>query len=247
MNGADAIKPIFEIDKLFVNYGHVEAVRGISISLMPGQIISVIGPNGAGKTSLLAAAMGLLPSAGDLRLDGESLAGVGVEERVERGLCLVPEKRELFGDMSVLDNLTLGAYSRRYPAAQFRRKLEQVYARFPRLAERRSQRSNTLSGGERQMLALGRALMAEPRVLLLDEPSLGLAPLIVAEILAIVRGLRDDGVSIVLVEQNALAALQSSDYGFVLETGEVALSGNSAELARDARVHATYLGGSTED
>ncbi len=239
--------PIFEIDQLFVNYGHVEAVRGISISLMPGQIISVIGPNGAGKTTLLAAAMGLLPSQGTLRLDGELLNSISVEERVERGLCLVPEKRELFGDMSVYDNLVLGAYSKRYSTAQFQNKLDSVYHRFPRLAERRVQRANTLSGGERQMLALGRALMAEPRVLLLDEPSLGLAPLIVAEILAIVRSLRDDGVSIVLVEQNALAALQSSDYGYVLEIGEIALSGNSAELAKDPRVKATYLGGGVDD
>ena len=247
MSASATVQPIFEIDNLFVNYGHVEAVRGISLRLLPGQIISVIGPNGAGKTSLLSAAMGLLPSYGDLRLDGESLAGIGVEERVERGLCLVPEKRELFGDMSVIDNLTLGAYSKRYSAEQFKDKLDQVYGRFPRLAERRNQRSHTLSGGERQMLALGRALMAEPRVLLLDEPSLGLAPLIVAEILAIVRGLRDEGVAIVLVEQNALAALKSSDYGLVLETGEVALSGNSDELAQDVRVQATYLGGSTDD
>lgn len=239
--------PIFEIDSLFVNYGHVEAVRGISISLMPGQIISVIGPNGAGKTTLLAAAMGLLPSKGTLRFEGQDLNAVSVEERVERGLCLVPEKRELFGDMTVFDNLMLGAYSKRYNAAQFQNKLDYVYDRFPRLAERRLQRSNTLSGGERQMLALGRALMAEPRVLLLDEPSLGLAPLIVGEILAIVRSLRDDGVSIVLVEQNALAALQSSDYGYVLETGEIALSGNSAELAKDPRVKATYLGGGADD
>jgi branched-chain amino acid transport system ATP-binding protein len=241
------VPPIFEIDHLFVNYGHVEAVRGISLSLLPGQIISVIGPNGAGKTSLLSAAMGLLPSQGGLRLDGASLAGIGVEERIERGLCLVPEKRELFGDMTVLDNLILGAYSRRYSSVQFRQNLDRVYALFPRLAERRSQRAHTLSGGERQMLALGRALMAQPRVLLLDEPSLGLAPLIVAEILAIVRSLRQDGVSIVLVEQNALAALQSSDYGYVLETGEVALSGDSDALAQDARVHATYLGGTTDD
>lgn len=239
--------PIFEVKNLFVNYGHVEAVRGISLRLDAGQIISVIGPNGAGKTTLLSASMGLLPSQGELYFEGEPLDKLTVEERVERGLCLVPEKRELFGDMSVIDNLVLGAYSKHYSGAQLRDKLDHVYTRFPRLKERRDQRSNTLSGGERQMLALGRALMAEPRVLLLDEPSLGLAPLIVTEILAIVRGLRDDGVSIVLVEQNALAALQSSDYGYVLETGEMVLSGQSSDLEKDPKVRAAYLGGSIDD
>lgn len=241
------MSPILEIDNLQVNYGQVEAVRGISLKLMPNEIVSVIGPNGAGKTSMLAAAVGLLPGRGVVRMDGESLDGVDVESRVERGLCLVPEQRELFGDMSVLDNLLLGSYSRRDSAASRKRKLDRVYHRFPRLAERRTQRSNTLSGGERQMLALGRALMSEPRVLMLDEPSLGLAPLIVTEILAIVRSLRDEGISIILVEQNALAALRSSDRGIVLELGEVSLAGTSQELIRDPRVHATYLGGSTDD
>jgi len=241
------MNPILEIDNLRVNYGQVEAVRGISLKLMPGEIVSVIGPNGAGKTSMLAAAVGLLPSRGTVKLDGESLAGIDVEERVERGLCLVPEQRELFGDMSVLDNLLLGSYSKRDSKQVRNRKLDSVYHRFPRLAERRSQRSNTLSGGERQMLALGRALMSEPRVLMLDEPSLGLAPLIVSEILGIVRSLREDGLSIILVEQNALAALQSSDRGLVLELGQVSLAGASQELTRDSRVHATYLGGSTDD
>lgn len=245
MNAHD-LNPIFEMDDVQVNYGQVEAVRGISLRLMPGEIISVIGPNGAGKTTLLAAAMGLLPARGTVRLDGESLDGVDVEARIERGLCLVPETRELFGDMPVLDNLLLGGYSRRDGAAARARRLDGVFQRFPRLAERRSQRANTLSGGERQMLALGRALMAEPRVLMLDEPSLGLAPRIVAEILGIVRELRKDGVSIILVEQNALAALQSSDRGFVLELGQVTLEGISADLAGDQRVHATYLGGSVD-
>jgi branched-chain amino acid transport system ATP-binding protein len=238
---------MLEISDLHVSYGQVEAVRGVSLTLMPRQIVSVIGPNGAGKTTLLAAAMGLLPSKGRLHFEGEDLHALDVEARVERGLCLVPEQRELFGELSVLDNLRLGAYSRRLGAGLLRQRVDAVYQRFPRLAERRDQRASTLSGGERQMLALGRALMSAPRLLMLDEPSLGLAPLIVQEILAIVRALRDDGVSILLIEQNARAALDISDHGYVLETGEIALAGDSADLASDPRVHATYLGGGADD
>lgn len=238
---------MFEIENLHVSYGQVDAVRGVTLSLQAGQIISVIGPNGAGKTTLLAAAMGLLPSKGKLCFEGEDLRRLDVEARVELGLCLVPESRELFGELTVLDNLRLGAYSRRLRADAQKTRLQSVYDRFPRLAERRAQRADTLSGGERQMLALGRALMSAPRLLMLDEPSLGLAPLIVRDILAIVRQLRDDGVTILLVEQNARAALESSDYGYVLETGEIALSGASSELASDPRVQATYLGGGTYD
>ncbi len=238
---------MLEVSDLHVAYGQVEAVRGVSLNLENGQIISVIGPNGAGKTTMLAAIMGLLPSHGTLRFQGEDMKNLDVEARVERGLVLVPERRELFGELSVIDNLRLGAYSKRLSSAQMKQQLDAVYARFPRLAERRPQRADTLSGGERQMLAVGRALMSAPKLLMLDEPSLGLAPLIVQEILAIVRGLRDDGVSILLVEQNARAALESSDYGYVLETGEVALSGDSASLAEDERVRATYLGGATHD
>lgn len=238
---------MLEIDDLHVGYGQVEAVRGVSLSLQAGQIVSVIGPNGAGKTTLLAAAMGLLPSRGGLRFEGEDLHALDVEDRVERGLCLVPERRELFGEMPVLDNLMLGAYAKRLGSQALRQRLDAVYARFPRLAERSRQRADTLSGGERQMLAVGRALMSQPRLLMLDEPSLGLAPLIVAEILAIVRSLRDDGVSILLVEQNARAALESSDHGYVLETGEIALSGESKELADDPRIQQTYLGGGSHD
>jgi len=239
--------PMLEIGDLHVAYGQVEAVRGVSLQLQPGQIISVIGPNGAGKTTLLGAAMGLMPSRGVLRFEGEDLHGLDVEARVERGLCLVPEKRELFGELSVLDNLQLGAYSKRLRADALKRRLQTVYDRFPRLGDRRSQRADTLSGGERQMLAVGRALMSSPRLLMLDEPSLGLAPLIVRDILTIVRALRDDGVSILLVEQNARAALETSDHGYVLETGEIALAGASSELASDPRVQATYLGGGTDD
>ncbi|HYP83810.1 ABC transporter ATP-binding protein [Variovorax sp.] len=238
---------MLEIGDLHVSYGQVDAVRGVSLSLAKGQIISVIGPNGAGKTTLLAAAMGLLPSKGVLRFEGQDLHGLDVESRVERGLCLVPEKRELFGELTVLDNLMLGAYSRRLRGDALKKQLDFVYQRFGRLAERRSQRANTLSGGERQMLAVGRALMSQPRLLMLDEPSLGLAPLIVRDILTIVRKLRDDGVSILLVEQNARAALESSDEGYVLETGEIALHGDSAQLAHDPRVQATYLGGAADE
>ena len=211
--------------------------------MQPGQIVAVIGPNGAGKTTLLAAAAGLLRWRGRVMYDGLDLARLDVEERVERGLCLVPERRELFGDMAVADNLLLGAYSRRGNGAD--QSLRQVYDRFPRLAERRRQKAQTLSGGERQMLALGRALMAKPRLLLLDEPSLGLAPMMVREILRIVASLREIGVSILLVEQNARAALETADYGYVLETGEITHQGPPAVLANDARVVATYLGGST--
>ncbi len=241
------IAPLLRIEDLHVSYGRVEAVRGVSLELPAGRIVSVIGPNGAGKTTLLAAAMGLMPSRGRVYFDGEDLAGLTVEDRVARGLCLVPESRELFGALSVHDNLLLGAYCRGMRAPASRRALDQVYARFGRLAERRRQRADTLSGGERQMLALGRALMSSPRLLMLDEPSLGLAPLIVRDILGIVAGLRDEGVSILLVEQNAHAALRTSDHGYVLETGEVVLQGPAAQLAGDPRVQHTYLGGGTDE
>ncbi len=238
---------MLEIGDLHVSYGQVEAVRGISLQLEPGQIVSVIGPNGAGKTTLLSAAMGLLPSRGTLRFEGEDLHDMDVEARVERGLCLCPEKRELFGELSVLDNLMLGGFPRRLRGGALRSRLDFVYERFPRLGERRKQRADTLSGGERQMLAIGRALMSSPRLMMLDEPSLGLAPLIVQEILTFVRGLTREGVSVLLVEQNARAALESSDHGYVLETGEIALSGASNDLSSDPRVQATYLGGATDE
>ncbi len=236
--------PLFEIENLHVAYGKVEAVRGVNVTMQPGQIVTVIGPNGAGKTTLLAAAAGLLRSRGKVIYDGADLERFDVEERVERGFCLVPERRELFGDMAVADNLLLGAYARRRNRSEVKQSLQQLYARFPRLAERRKQRAHTLSGGERQMLALGRALMAKPRLLLLDEPSLGLAPLMVREIFRIVASLRDLGVSILLVEQNARAALETADYGYVLEMGEIAHQGPTAALANDPRVVSTYLGGS---
>jgi len=233
---------LLAIDRVSVAYGKVEAVRGVSLAIEPGQIVTVIGPNGAGKTTLLGAAIGLLPWRGGMSFDGVDLRRLDVEARVERGFCLVPETRELFGDLSVADNLLLGGYARRRDRAGLKETLADVYARFPRLSERRRQRASTLSGGERQMLALGRALMARPRLLLLDEPSLGLAPLIVREVFRIIASLRELGVSILLIEQNARAALETADYGYVLETGEIVHSGRAADLMHDPRVAVSYLG-----
>ncbi|CAM5335398.1 ABC transporter ATP-binding protein [Eoetvoesiella caeni] len=235
---------LLEVHDLHVAYGQVEAVRGVSFSLQEGHIGSIIGPNGAGKTTLLASLMGLLPPArGKVLFDGVDVARLDVEARLERGLCLVPEQRELFGDMTVLDNLVLGAYVKKLATAELRLRLDEAYARFPRLAERRDQRADTLSGGERQMLALSRALMSRPRLLMLDEPSLGLAPLIVTEILTEIGHLRSMGLSVLLVEQNARAALKVSSEGHVLEGGQIAISGPAEQLINDDRVRHAYLGG----
>jgi branched-chain amino acid transport system ATP-binding protein len=234
---------LLSIEQVSVAYDKVEAVRGVSLAIGPGQIVTVIGPNGAGKTTLLGAAIGLLPWRGRMTYDGVDLRRLDVEARIERGFCLVPETRELFGELSVADNLLLGGYARRRDSAGLKQALAEVYARFPRLSERRGQRASTLSGGERQMLALGRALMAKPRLLMLDEPSLGLAPLIIREVFKIISSLRELGVSILLVEQNARAALETADFGYVLETGEIVHSGAAAELMHDPRVTASYLGG----
>ena len=234
---------LLEADGVHVAYGRVEAVRGVSLTLAAGQIVTVIGANGAGKTTLLAALMGLLPARGGMRYDGADLAALEVEDRVERGLCLVPEQRELFSDLTVADNLLLGGYVQRRDGARVRARLDEIFSLFPHLAERRRQVAGTLSGGERQMLALGRALMARPRLLMLDEPSLGLAPLIVREIFRTIIALRAQGVSILLVEQNARAALECADYAYLLETGEVRLHGPAPELIRDPRLASLYLGG----
>ncbi len=243
MSSPTAGDALLAVRHLSVRYGKVEAVHDVSLSVAPGTIVSVIGPNGAGKTTLLGALMGLLPSRGEIACFGESAATLSVEERVARGLILVPERRELFAAMSVADNLELGAFQRvRRGDRSGKATLAEVYHRFPRLSERRDQLAGTLSGGERQMLAMGRALMGKPKLLMLDEPSLGLAPLIVREIFSIISALRSVGVSILLVEQNARAALQVSDYGYVLETGELAMEGGSAQLAANPRVAATYLG-----
>jgi len=233
---------MLEVRGLAVGYGKVAVLRDARLDVGNGRIVTVIGPNGAGKTTLLAALMGLLPARGVVRYDGENLANLSVEARVRRGMCLVPERRELFGDMPVEDNLRLGAFSRSRRDREVEDDLAAVYARFPRLQERHSQLADTLSGGERQMLALGRALMARPKLLMLDEPSLGLAPRIARDILHVIASLRQTGVSILLVEQNARAALQVADYGYVLEMGEFVLEGSAAELAVNPRVVETYLG-----
>jgi branched-chain amino acid transport system ATP-binding protein len=234
---------LLAIDNVSVSYGKAEAVRNVSLVVEKGRIVTVIGPNGAGKTSLLTTTIGLIPSAGRIVYDGEDISRLATEARIELGLCLVPEKRELFAEMSVTDNLRLGAFTRRCGRAAIRRSMDGVFDRFPRLRERRTQNAGTLSGGERQMLALGRALMAEPRLMMLDEPSLGLAPLITREIFRIIASLRDLGVSILLVEQNARAALETADYGYVMETGEIVHAGDVRELIADPRLVTTYLGG----
>ncbi len=234
---------VLEVSGLHVSYGGIGAVHGVSLSVGPGQIVTVIGPNGAGKTTLLNAVMGVHPGRGGVRFQGVDVGRLGIEGRVRLGMCLVPEKRELFSTLSVQDNLRLGAFRhRRDGAAAAWRSMDEVFGLFPRLQERRRQHAGTLSGGERQMLAMGRALMTKPDLLMLDEPSLGLAPLIVGEIFRIIAGLRARGCAILLVEQNARAALQVADYGYVLENGQVALSGPSGALAEDARVVETYLG-----
>jgi branched-chain amino acid transport system ATP-binding protein len=233
---------LLSVQNVSVSYDKVEAVRNVSLSIEEGQIVTVIGPNGAGKTTLMLAIIGLLRSKGCVTYRGEPLDRLEVEDRIGSGLCLVPERRELFHEMSVRDNLLLGGYGLR-DRSKIKSNMEMVFERFPRLRERVGQRAATLSGGERQMLALGRALMSDPKLLMLDEPSLGLAPLIVREIFRTISSLRGTGVSILLVEQNARAALETADYGYVLETGEIVQSGAADQLIKDDKLIATYLGG----
>ena len=242
-NQNDQGKSLLEVKNLSVAYGKVEALMNFNMRVNEGQIVSVVGPNGAGKTTLLSAIMGLLGSKGQGDFDGHIEQGPQVETMVVRGLGLVPEKRELFGSMSIEDNLMLGAFQRyRQGDRSLKDTLDEVYTIFPRLKERRGQEAGTLSGGERQMLAVGRALMAKPKLLMLDEPSLGLAPLITREIFKVIDQLRGQGVSILLVEQNARAALKLADYAYVLEMGELSMQGKGSELVEDPRIIESYLG-----
>ena len=236
-------EPILKVSDLRAGYGRAQVLHGLSIQADKGSVITVIGPNGAGKSTFLNTLMGLLPGQGGIEFKGQSIQELTLEERVMQGMALVPEKRELFGTMSVEDNLILGGYRQmRLGNAQWRSRMDDVFDLFPRLKERRQQEAGTLSGGERQMLAVGRSLMSRPDLLMLDEPSLGLAPLIVREIFSIIETLRKTGATIVLIEQNARAALGVADHGYVLEMGEIALEGPASELATDSRVIDTYLG-----
>jgi branched-chain amino acid transport system ATP-binding protein len=235
--------PLLSVKDLHAGFGKAEVLHGISLEVQAGGVITVIGPNGAGKSTTLNTLMGLLQASGRIEFDGQDITDTTLEERVMLGLALVPEKRELFTTMSVYDNLLLGGFRpMKLGQRQWRDGLEQVYNLFPRLKERHSQMAGTLSGGERQMLAVGRALMGQPKLLMLDEPSLGLAPLVVREIFNTIERLRASGVSILLVEQNARAALGVADHAYVLETGDISLQGPAAELAQDPRVIETYLG-----
>lgn len=240
-------RPILTVHGLTASYGKIDALHGVDIEVMPNSIVTVIGANGAGKSTLLNAVMSSLPTGaragGTVTYAGDRIEEWEVERRVLHGISLVPEKRELFASMSVENNLRLGAFCRhRQGAKDWDGELDLVFALFPRLLERRNQEAGTLSGGERQMLALGRALMGKPRLLMLDEPSLGLAPLVVREIFHTIARLRSTGVAILLVEQNARLALQVADHGYVLEGGKVIMSGASQELAHDPRIIESYLG-----
>jgi branched-chain amino acid transport system ATP-binding protein len=236
------VTAILRIDNVHAGYGKVEVLHGVSLVVPEGRMVAIVGPNGAGKTTLMSATMGLLPrTAGSVHYRDQP-AGT-TEALVASGAVLVPERRALFADMRVEDNLLLGAYTRhRAGDRDTSTTMREVFAIFPRLQERRRQLAGTLSGGERQMLALGRALMARPRLLLLDEPSLGLAPLIVREIFRVLTDLRTRGLSILLVEQNVRAALQVCDYAYVLEMGTTATEGPGSKLANDPRILETYLG-----
>jgi branched-chain amino acid transport system ATP-binding protein len=231
---------LLEVADVHIAYGKVEAVRGVSLQVGDNEIVTIIGANGAGKSTLLNAIMGVLPLKGRVGFAGEDMARLEIEDRVALGISLVPEHRELFSTMNVEDNLQLGAF--RIPQATAAKSFERVYNLFPRLAERRKQLAGTLSGGEQQMLAMGRALMGTPRLLMLDEPSLGIAPIIVADIFRTIGELRAAGVSVLLVEQNAQAALKIADRAYVMELGEFVLAGPAVEIAANSRVAASYLG-----
>jgi branched-chain amino acid transport system ATP-binding protein len=232
--------PLLEVQDLVVRYGQVEALHGVSLSVFPGEVVALIGSNGAGKSTTLRAISGMVPvEAGRIEFDGRSLVGLRSHEIVRRGLAHIPEARQIFGDQSVYDNLLLGGFSRPSDAPKL---IEQELRRFPVLAERRQQRAGTLSGGEQQMLAISRGLMSQPKMLLMDEPSMGLAPLLVRQVAETIVDLNAQGVTILLVERNAQAALSLADYGYVLEVGKIVLQNSGKALLGDENVRKAYLG-----
>ncbi|MBQ3603645.1 MAG: ABC transporter ATP-binding protein [Clostridia bacterium] len=233
---------LLEINDLHVNYGMITALKGISFEVNEGEVIALIGANGAGKTTTLHALTGLIPAkSGSIKLNGTELTKVPAHKIVEMGMAHVPEGRRIFQHLSVLDNLKLGAYTRK-DKANIEKDMQMVYERFPRLAERKSQIAGTLSGGEQQMLAMGRALMSNPKIIVMDEPSMGLSPILVSEIFDIITSIRKDGTTVLLVEQNAKKALAIADRAYVLETGNIVLSGNASDLINDESIKKAYLG-----
>ena len=235
---------LLELDSIHVRYGVIEALRGITVTVAEGEIVTLIGGNGAGKTTTLKAISGVRPlSAGTIRFEGRDLAGIPPHERVELGICQAPEGRGIFPGMTVQENLDMGWYGRKASKAEIAADVDRVCELFPRLRERYKQSGGTLSGGEQQMLAIGRALMSRPKVLLLDEPSMGLAPMLVQQIFRIITEINQQGTTILLVEQNAMQALQRADRAYVLESGRIVRTEDAAVLLEDDSVRAAYLGG----
>ena len=233
---------LLEVKDLVVSYGGIEALKGISFSVDEGQIVTLIGANGAGKSTTLRAITGIVPvKSGTITYNGENITGMDTQKVVERGIALVPEGRRVFANLTVLENLKIGAYLRK-DTAQIQKDIEYIYKLFPRLEERSWQLAGTLSGGEQQMLAVGRAMMTRPKLIMMDEPSLGLAPLVVKDIFGIISRLSDDGITILLIEQNANAALHAAHYGYVLETGMMTISGTGEELLSSKSIQEAYLG-----
>ena len=235
---------MLKIENLVVNYGGIEAVKGISLEVPDGSIITLVGANGAGKSTTLRSIVGLVKArSGSIQLDGEELLGQATTDIVSKGITLVPEGRHVFPDMTVLENLKIGAYLRK---DKLNDDIERIYAMFPRLKERSWQAAGTLSGGEQQMLAVGRALMTRPKIIMMDEPSLGLAPIIVQGIFDIIQRINKEGTTVLLIEQNANMALKVADYGYVMETGRISLKGTGAELLANEQVKELYLGKSKQ-
>jgi branched-chain amino acid transport system ATP-binding protein len=235
-------KALLQVEQLALAYGGIQAVKGVDLQVFPGELVSLIGSNGAGKTTTLKAITGgMRAQAGRICYQGSDIAGLGAWDLVRQGLCMVPEGRGIFGRMTILENLQMGAYIRD-GAAQIQTDIDRIFTTFPRLKERRSQLAGTLSGGEQQMLAMGRALMAQPQLLLLDEPSMGLSPLMVDKIFEVIQGVAAQGMTVLLVEQNARRALQIADRAYVMESGLITLSGAAKNLLDDPKVRAAYLG-----